>query len=131
MTWLLFSNFIEIGLNWLYKVKWVQDEQIWSVVPLLKIQKLKEEKFITNVSVVVGRNNKYSIINIVIGFGLLFLRWYQGLRKVEQRYDNYEQERTKNMITWKNVFLLNVYLFVYNSSLNIKFQETKYGNYSK
>jgi len=49
------------------------------------------------------------------------LRWYRGLRKVGQGYDNYEQKRTKNMITWKNVFLLNVCPFVYNSSLNIKF----------
>ena len=34
------------------------------------------------------------------------LRWYRGLRKVGQGYDNYEQERTNNMITWKKVFFI-------------------------
>jgi len=51
----------------------------------------------------------------------LVLRWYRELRKVGQGYDNYEQKITKSKITWKKVCLLNVYLFVYNSSLNIKF----------
>jgi len=51
----------------------------------------------------------------------MVLRWYRGLRKVGQGYDNYEQERTKNMITWKKVFFIEFFLFVYNSLLNIKF----------
>jgi len=49
------------------------------------------------------------------------LRWYRGLRKVSQEYDNYEQERTKNMITWNKVFFIECSFFVSNSSLNIKF----------
>jgi len=27
---------------------------------------------------------------------MLILRWYRGLRKVGQGYDNYEQKRSKN-----------------------------------
>jgi len=34
------------------------------------------------------------------------LWWYRELRKVGQWYDNYEQERTKNMIIWKKVFFI-------------------------
>ena len=39
---------------------------------------------------------------------------------MNKEYDNMEEG-----------FLLNVIFFVYNNSLSIKFQETKYRNYSK
>jgi len=38
MTWFPFGNLTEIGIIWWYEVKWVKDEQIWSVVPLSRIQ---------------------------------------------------------------------------------------------
>ena len=38
MTLFPFDNLTEIGLIWLYDVKWVKDEQIWSVTPVSIIQ---------------------------------------------------------------------------------------------
>jgi len=53
MTWFPFGNLIEIRLIWWYEVKWVKDEQIWSVAPLSRIQELKEEINLLPVCVVV------------------------------------------------------------------------------
>ena len=50
-----FGNLTEIGLILWYEVKWVKDEQIWSVAPLSIIQELKEEKNLLPVCVVVSK----------------------------------------------------------------------------
>jgi len=52
MTLLAFGNLTEIGLIWWYEVKWVKDEQIWSLTPLSRIQKLKEGRNLSPVYVV-------------------------------------------------------------------------------
>jgi len=53
MTWFPFANLAEIGLIWWYEVKWLKDEQIWSVAQLSIIQELKEERNLLPVCVVV------------------------------------------------------------------------------
>jgi len=62
MTWFPFSNLTHIRLIWWYEVKWVKEEQMWSVVSLLRTKRIK--KFITNVCCHVRGNNIYLIWNI-------------------------------------------------------------------
>jgi len=53
MTWFPFGNLTMIGLIWLYELKQVKDEQMWSIAPLSIIQELKEERNLVPVCVVV------------------------------------------------------------------------------
>jgi len=52
MTWFPFGNLRQIRLIWWHEVKWVKDEQIWSVATLSRIQQLKKERNLLLVCIV-------------------------------------------------------------------------------